>query len=482
MSSLLPCRPALAPARSSFTACVHLRRPAPASLTGYPARWQTLPSSVRCSAYNRDNTDSGKDAEALAAGAESLDDRDAEVGKKARKLRRRGEEAAGAAEDAAAAAVDLAATAASEAADAAATTAEDIASDAADVAKAAVEEGAQAVASVQEDAASAASQLAEGVASGVADVAGAVQAAAEDVQQQAADAARSSGTGKPAGRTAATQPSAGSPGAPAPTAGELPSAPQPLAALPENAGADPGSVPSGTAPGGAAHDNKQDIPRLKESLVGMLASLDRGAAASADQAERVEALVKRLEALGGPVSLSWERPAGDSKPGMALLDGRWRLLYSSGFTSGSLGGRRPGPAFGSSLVTLGQVFQDIYTDKEELDNVVDLFLRTSAASLPLPGLDIAVPTATARLRHTFRVINGKTVEITFTDTEVKLAGGLGGWLDSVPRFTVPSLVPDWLQSSSKLRSACFDVVYLDEDMRITRGDRGEVRVFAKGMV
>jgi hypothetical protein len=53
-------------------------------------------------------------------------------------------------------------------------------------------------------------------------------------------------------------------------------------------------------------------------------------------------------------------PAADGgKPSMAQLDGRWRLLYSSGFTSGSLGGRRPGPSFASSPVTLGQVFQDI---------------------------------------------------------------------------------------------------------------------------
>lgn len=46
---------------------------------------------------------------------------------------------------------------------------------------------------------------------------------------------------------------------------------------------------------------------------------------------------------------------------MALLDGRWRLLYSSGFSSGSLGGRRPGPSFGSGPFTLGQVYQDILT-------------------------------------------------------------------------------------------------------------------------
>jgi hypothetical protein len=36
------------------------------------------------------------------------------------------------------------------------------------------------------------------------------------------------------------------------------------------------------------------------------------------------------------------------------------------------------------------------------------------------------------------------VEITFTDTEVKLAGGLGGWLDSLPQFSVPQL-PEALQ-------------------------------------
>ncbi len=49
------------------------------------------------------------------------------------------------------------------------------------------------------------------------------------------------------------------------------------------------------------------------------------------------------------------------KPTMALLDGRWRLLYSSGFSSGSLGGRRPGPSFAAGPFTLGQVYQDILT-------------------------------------------------------------------------------------------------------------------------
>lgn len=61
------------------------------------------------------------------------------------------------------------------------------------------------------------------------------------------------------------------------------------------------------------------------------------------------------------LALALSLAASGSKPGMALLDGRWRLLYSSGFTSGSLGSRRPGPSFGSLPLTLGPVYQDIYT-------------------------------------------------------------------------------------------------------------------------
>lgn len=65
--------------------------------------------------------------------------------------------------------------------------------------------------------------------------------------------------------------------------------------------------------------------------------------------------------LAVPFPLSHRVAASGAKPTMALLEGRWRLLYSSGFNSGSLGGRRPGPSLGSLPLTLGQVYQDIYT-------------------------------------------------------------------------------------------------------------------------
>lgn len=46
--------------------------------------------------------------------------------------------------------------------------------------------------------------------------------------------------------------------------------------------------------------------------------------------------------------------------------------------------------------------------------------------------------------HPPQIIGANTVEITFDDTAVKLAGGLQGWLDNIPRFSLPKL-PDILQ-------------------------------------
>ena len=45
------------------------------------------------------------------------------------------------------------------------------------------------------------------------------------------------------------------------------------------------------------------------------------------------------------------------KSTMSKFVGTWRLLYSSGFASGGLGGRQPGPPAALLPVTLGQVGQ-----------------------------------------------------------------------------------------------------------------------------
>lgn len=78
-----------------------------------------------------------------------------------------------------------------------------------------------------------------------------------------------------------------------------------------------------------------------------MSGLNRGLAANTDDLQKADAAAKELEAVGGPLDLSVE---------IDKLQGRWKLLYSSAFSSRTLGGSRPGPPTGRLLpITLGQV-------------------------------------------------------------------------------------------------------------------------------
>lgn len=67
------------------------------------------------------------------------------------------------------------------------------------------------------------------------------------------------------------------------------------------------------------------------------------------------------------------------------------------------------------------------------------------------------------------------LRIVFDKTTVKAAGALS----QLPPLEVPQL-PDFLRTSTTgVRSAEFDNTFVDEDTRISRGDRGELRVYVK---
>lgn len=209
-----------------------------------------------------------------------------------------------------------------------------------------------------------------------------------------------------------------------------------------------------------------------------MATLDRGLAASSDDVTRVENLALQLENAGEPVVLdilTSNNSTNKRKSRLELLDGRWRLAYSSGFSGGNLGGRRPGPPASLAPVTLGAVYQDIFLAAKELDNVVTLTAKVSLASL----FQVDPPAVTARLKHSFSIEGAATVRIVFEKTIAKTSGGIGGWLDSLPQFATPMLPESLRPVTAPARGATFDVTFLDEKMRITRGDRGELRVFVK---
>lgn len=82
-------------------------------------------------------------------------------------------------------------------------------------------------------------------------------------------------------------------------------------------------------------------------LQSAVSGLNKGLAASEDDLRKADAAAQELEAAGGPVDLSCD---------LDKLQGKWKLIYSSAFSSRTLGGSRPGPPTGRLLpITLGQV-------------------------------------------------------------------------------------------------------------------------------
>ncbi|KAL5203856.1 hypothetical protein ABZP36_008727 [Zizania latifolia] len=218
----------------------------------------------------------------------------------------------------------------------------------------------------------------------------------------------------------------------------------------EDAGAGSGSGSGSGADGDA-------VALLKVKLLSAVSGLNRGLAASQEDLDRADAAARELEAAAvGPIELDRD---------LDKLQGRWRLVYSSAFSSRTLGGSRPGPPTGRLLpITLGQVFQRIDVVSKDFDNIVELEL---GAPWPLPPVEL-----TATLAHKFEIIGTSSIKITFDKTTVKTKGNLS----QLPPLEVPR-IPDNLRPPSNTGSGEFEVTYLDDDTRLTRGDKGELRVF-----
>ena len=220
-------------------------------------------------------------------------------------------------------------------------------------------------------------------------------------------------------------------------------------------------APAGAARGGRGAGGPPRAPSPPgAALLARVAPLDRGLAAGPADAAAVDAAAARLEGEGPAPALGGG--------GMAALAGRWQLVYSSAFAdSGSLGGLRPGPPAALSPVKLGQVFQDIWerdTTGWRCDNEVTL-----AAGL-LPAL-----AATVTLEHALRCEEPASFEIEFDRARLggpearEGADGASGLVPALPAGFGPP----------QARSARFDNTYCGGGLRVTRGDRGELRVYVR---
>ncbi len=190
----------------------------------------------------------------------------------------------------------------------------------------------------------------------------------------------------------------------------------------------------------------------KVKLLKAVAGTNRGLLASPRMQAELDQLIRQLEA---------QNPTANPVQAAELLSGCWQLLYTT--SADVLGlGRLPG-------VTLGQIYQVIQADKSRVYNLVE------AQGLPLLEGVLAV-------KARFAVVNPSRIAIYFEQSLVGLQRLVDyqnptQWLEQLERDEPLPLLRIPLDGSRS--QGWLDITYLDIDLRISRGDKGNVFVLSR---
>lgn len=190
----------------------------------------------------------------------------------------------------------------------------------------------------------------------------------------------------------------------------------------------------------------------KTELLEAIAGKNRGLLATANDRQMIQAAIARLEE---------RNPTSDPVAAADLLGGNWRLLYTTSRDLLRLG-QLP-------LFKLGQIYQYIQPDAGRIYNIAEL--------VGLPLLNTVVSVAAK-----FQPVSRQRVQVRFD----RSVAGLSTLLD----YRSPEQFIAQLQSGKRFlgldvaidtsnRDAWLEVTYLDEDLRIGRGNEGSLFVLVR---
>ena len=190
----------------------------------------------------------------------------------------------------------------------------------------------------------------------------------------------------------------------------------------------------------------------KVELLGAIAGKNRGLLA--DEIEKVAI-------LSAVAQLEDYNPNPNPLEAKELLDGNWRLLYT---TSRGLLGIENVP-----LLKLGQIYQCVRISGAKIYNIAEV--------VGLPWLEGLVCVSA-----TFEAISSRRVNVKFERSILGVQRLLG--------YRSPSQFIEEIESGKKFfpldsnltqreQSGWLDITYLDEDLRIGRGNEGSIFVLSK---
>ncbi len=200
-----------------------------------------------------------------------------------------------------------------------------------------------------------------------------------------------------------------------------------------------------------------DIETTKATLRDLLLSTDQGRQITLDQKTCIFEWVERLEQLN-------PSPTPTADPG---LSGTWRMMFTTSQSLLRLGQSVP-------AVTTGEIYQAIRTETCEVVNIAEI-----KGSGPLAFL---VPQGIFAVKASFTVESEKRVNVTFrrylVGSQMMMNYEVSSFLtlfyqdpDQIPALKIE--IPQGQQAG------WLDITYLDETLRIGRGNAGSLFILEK---
>lgn len=190
----------------------------------------------------------------------------------------------------------------------------------------------------------------------------------------------------------------------------------------------------------------------KSDLIALLADKNRGLRTNSSEQQEIQSAIAALENIN-PTPLPLAAPA--------LLGGDWQLLYTTSSSLLNLG-RIP-------LAQLGPIYQCIRPATSSVYNIAEI------QSLPYLSSLVSVVAK-------FQPVSDRRVQVNFVRSIIGMQRLLGyqspaAFIDRI-ELPQPLLAID-LPINSNNRESWLDITYLDEHLRISRGNQGSVFVLTK---
>ncbi len=191
---------------------------------------------------------------------------------------------------------------------------------------------------------------------------------------------------------------------------------------------------------------------VKADLLQLLADKNRGLQASNIEKQEIGEAIAQIEALN---------PTAQPLQQTEFLEGDWRLLYTSSASLLNLD-RLP-------LAQLGNIYQCIRIAQSSIYNIAEI------RSLPYLSSVVSVVAS-------FVPMNDQRVKVDFRRSVAGLKSivaydSLPAWIEKL-NSGQKMLAVDFPINNPKANS-WLDITYLDEDLRISRGNQGSVFVLTK---